>query len=576
MKDLIMFSHSSSIAHGQHFTLQSIIEESCRTNSSHIALSYTDEEPIHYSDLKRQIDHLSGFLKNQGVTHGDRVAILGENSPQWGIAYFAITTMGSIAVPILPDFNTNEIHHILGHSGCKVIFISERYYHKIEDLDFTEFNSVILLNDFSIINPLTSKATLRQLISEGSKELGKIKNLVLSLAGFIPKEIKEDDIASIIYTSGTTGHSKGVMLTHKNIVWNALTSSKIPDFNSGDRMLSILPLAHVYECTLGLVIPIMCGSSVYYIKKPPTAAVLLPALEMVKPTAMLTVPLIIEKMYKTRILPEIKKRFLVRLVYKFPVVRKRIHKIAGNKLKETFGGAMKFFGIGGSGLAPEVERFLRDAQFPYAIGYGLTETSPLIAGANAEKTRYRSTGPIVPGLEVRIENQDSKTGIGEIVVRGPSIMKGYYRDPGLTEKVLSGDGWFHTGDLGSFDKDGYLYINGRLKNVILGASGENIYPEVIESVINRLDIVLESLVYQDEGQLIARVHLDYEKLDVEFSDLDLTESQARERIEQLCEDIKKQVNEQVSTFSRISRVIEQTEPFEKTPTQKIKRYLYAT
>ncbi|MGD1046808.1 MAG: AMP-binding protein [Bacteroidota bacterium] len=570
-----MFSHYSDRTDQQHFTLQRIIEESCQKNSSHIALSYTDEEPISYSDLKRQIDHLSGFLKNQGVAHGDRIAILGENSPQWGIAYFAITTMGAVVVPILPDFNTSEIHHILRHSGSKVIFISERYYYKIEDLDFTEFNSVILLNDFSIINPETSKATLRQLIAEGSKELRKIRNLVLNFAGFIPKEIKEDDIASIIYTSGTTGHSKGVMLTHKNIAWNAIASSKIPDFNENDRMLSILPLAHVYECTLGLVVPIMCGSSVYYVKKPPTAAVLLPALEMVKPTAMLTVPLIIEKMYKTRIIPEIRKRFLVKLVYKFPLVRKRIHKIAGNKLKETFGGSMRFFGIGGSALAPEVERFLCEAEFPYAIGYGLTETSPLIAGTNAKKTRYRSAGPIVPGLEVRIENQNPKTGIGEIVVRGPSVMKGYYRDPGLTTKVLSPDGWFHTGDLGSFDKSDYLYINGRLKNVILGPSGENIYPEAIESIINRLDIILESLVYQDEGQLVARVYLDYEKLDIEFSDLGLTESQARERIGQLCEDIKRRVNEQVSSFSRLARIIEQTEPFEKTPTQKIKRYLYA-
>ena len=570
-----MFSQNMDRTDQHRFTLQRILEESCQKNSSKIALSYTDEEPICYSDLKRQIDHLSGFLKNQGVTYGDRVAILGENSPQWGIAYFAITTMGAIAVPILPDFNPSEIHHILGHSGCKVIFISERYYYKIEELDLAEFTSVILLNDFSIINPAMSKATLLQLIAEGGKELRKIKNLVLSLTGFIPTEIKEDDIASIIYTSGTTGHSKGVMLTHKNIVWNAFASSKIPDFNENDRMLSILPLAHVYECTLGLVVPIISGSSVFYVKKPPTPAVLLPALETVKPTAMLTVPLIIEKMYKTRILPEIKKRFLVRLVYKFPVIRKRIHKIAGDKLKETFGGAMRFFGIGGAALAPEVERFLRDAEFPYAIGYGLTETSPLIAGANAENTRYRSTGPVVPGMEVRIENQDSKTGIGEIVVRGPSIMKGYYRDPGLTAEVLSSDGWFRTGDLGSFDKNGYLYINGRLKNVILGPSGENIYPEVIESVINRLDIILESLVYQDEGQLVARVYLDYEKLDVEFSALSLTESQARERIGHLCEEIKKQVNEQVSSFSRLARVIEQTEPFEKTPTQKIKRYLYA-
>lgn len=570
-----MFSQHGGKANQQPFTLEHIVEESCRKNSLRIALSYTDEKPIIYSELKRQIDHLSSFLKNQGVTYGDRIAILGENSPQWGIAYFAITTMGAIVVPILPDFNTSEIHHILGHSGSKVIFISERYYHKIEDLDFTEFNSVILLDDFSIINPATSKATLRQLIAEGSKELRKIKNLVLSLAGFIPKEIKEDDIASIIYTSGTMGYSKGVMLTHKNLVWNALASSKIPDIDVNDRMLSILPLAHVYECTLGLVLPIMCGASVYYVKKPPTTAVLLPALEMVKPTAMLTVPLIIEKMYKTRILPEIKRRLLVRLIYKFPVIRKRIHKIAGNKLKEMFGGAIRFFGIGGASLAPEVERFLRESEFPYAIGYGLTETSPLIAGANTEKTRYRSTGPIVPGLEVRIENQDAKTGIGEIVVRGPSIMKGYYRDPDQTAKVLSSDGWFHTGDLGSFDKNGYLYINGRLKNVVIGPNGENIYPEVIESIINRSDIVLESLVYQDEGQLVARIYLDYEKLDVEFSDLGLTELHAREHIRQLCEDIKKQVNKQVSSFSRLTRVIEQTEPFEKTPTQKIKRYLYA-
>jgi long-chain acyl-CoA synthetase len=570
-----MFSPYSGKPELQRFTLQRIIEESCRNNSANIALSYTDEEPILYSDLKRQIDHLSGFLRNQGVTHGDHVAILGENSPQWGIAYFAVTTMGAVVVPILPDFNTSEIHHILNHSESKVIFISERYYYKVEDLDFTEFNSVILLNNFSIINPTMSKATLRQLIEDGSKELRKIKNLVLSLAGISPKEIKEDDIASIIYTSGTTGHSKGVMLSHKNIVWNAIASSKIPDFKPDDRMLSILPLAHVYECTLGLVIPILCGSSVYYIKKPPTAAVLLPALEKVRPTAMLTVPLIIEKMYKMRILPEIKKRFLVRLAYKFPAVRKRIHKLAGDKLKETFGGAMRFFGVGGSALAPEVERFLREADFPYAIGYGLTETSPLVAGANAENTRYRSTGPVVQGLEVRIENQDVKTGIGEIVVRGPSIMQGYYHDPGLTAEVLSQDGWFHTGDLGNFDKNGYLYIKGRLKNVIIGPSGENIYPEAIESVINRNDIILESLVYQHEGQLVARVYLDYEKLDLEFSDLGLTESQARKRIGQICEDIKRQVNEQVSSFSRLARIIEQSEPFEKTPTQKIKRYLYA-
>jgi long-chain acyl-CoA synthetase len=457
-----------------------------------------------------------------------------------------------------------------------VVFVSERYFHKIEDLDFTEFRSVILLDDFSIINPKTSKATLRQWIADGGKELRKIKNLALRLAGRVKKKVQEEDLACIIYTSGTAGHSKGVMLTHKNVVWNALASSRIPDIDEHDRFLSILPLAHVYECTLGLILPLLCGASVDYVRKPPTAAVLLPALQSVRPTAMLTVPLIIEKMYKTRILPEINRRGLLRMAYRFPFVRKRINRAAGRKLHATFGGALRFFGVGGASLAPDVEQFLREARFPYAIGYGLTETSPLLAGSNASKTRFRSTGPLLAGVEVRIQDPDATSGIGEIVARSPGIMKGYYRDPEQTGEVLTPDGWFHTGDLGKFDADGYLYICGRRKNVILGPSGENIYPEVLESIINRSNVVLESLVSQDQGQLIARVFLDYEKLDAVFAAQNLTETEVKNRIQELLENLRKEVNEQVSSFSRLARVIEQLEPFEKTATQKIKRYLYTT
>ncbi len=569
-----MFSSIINKPTDDNLTIQKYFNNSCQKHSIKTALSYTDDEPITYSELKKQVEHLSGFLKNQGAVAGDRIAILGENSPQWGIAYFAITTMGAIVVPILPDFHPSEVHHILRHSDSKIVFISERFYHKIEDLDFTEFNCIVLLNDFSIINPTTSKATLRQLLAEGNKELRKIKNLVLSLGGIITHDIKEDDVASIIYTSGTTGHSKGVMLTNKNIIWNAIASNKLPNINENDRMLSILPLAHVYECTLGLILPIISGASIYYLKKPPTATVLIPALQQIKPTAILTVPLIIEKMYKSRILPEVKKRFLIRFAYKLPAIRKKINNLAGKKLKDTFGGKLRFFGIGGASLSPEVERFLIEAEFPYAIGYGLTETAPLIAGSNAGHTRFRSTGLVVTGLEVRIENPNQKTGIGEIIVRGPSIMKGYYRDPERTKEILSDNGWLQTGDLGNFDNDGYLYIRGRLKNVILGSSGENIYPEAIESIINKSDVVLESLVYQDEGQLVARVFLDYEKLDVEFQNKNFNESQSRETIKRLLEEIRTNVNEQVSTFSRLARIIEQTEPFDKTPTQKIKRYLY--
>ncbi|MCX6149712.1 MAG: AMP-binding protein [Ignavibacteriales bacterium] len=559
-----------------NLTLTQLLKESCARFSDLTALSFTDEQPITYSDLFSQVNHLIEFLRNRGIEHGEKVAILGENSPQWAIAYFAVTTMGAVVVPVLPEFNISEIHHILRHSGSKVIFVSERYYYKIEELEFSEFSSIILLNDFSIITPQTSKATLRKLIADRSKELYKIRNLVFNLVGIKQKQVNEENLASLIYTSGTMGHSKGVMLTHKNLVWNALASSKIPHFNSNDRMLSVLPMAHVYECTLGLILPIMCGVSIYYIKKPPTPAVLLPALLQVKPTALLTVPLLIEKIYRTKVIAEIRKKRLLRMAYKFPAVRKRINKIAGKKLKETFGGQVRFFGIGGSKLSAEVEKFLREAEFPYAIGYGLTETSPLVAGSDARDAKYRSTGPRVEGLEVEIENPNPETGIGEIIVRGPSVMKGYYNDDERTAEVLSSDGWFHTGDLGNFDKDGYLYIQGRLKNIILGSSGENIYPEVIESIINRSDEVLESLVYNEHGRLVARIYLDYEKLETEFSELKLTESEAKKQIEERLANLRKKVNEQVSSFSRIAHVIEQKEPFEKTPTLKIKRYLYTS
>lgn len=248
--------------------------------------------------------------------------------------------------------------------------------------------------------------------------------------------------------------------------------------------------------------------------------------------------------------------------------------MAGRKLLATFGGQLKTFCIGGAALSSEVEKFLREAEFPYAIGYGLTETSPLVAGTNVQLTRYRSTGPALPGVEIKIDHADPKTGEGEILVRGETVMQGYFHDPDRTADVLTSDGWLKTGDLGFFDADKYLYINGRLKNVIVGASGENIYPEAIESVINRSAVVLESLVYQDQGALSARIHLDYEKLDLEFAEQHLGETQIHDHIAALLESIRRQVNEQVSSFSRIGKVIEQTEPFEKTPTQKIKRYLY--
>jgi long-chain acyl-CoA synthetase len=555
-------------------TLKLMLEESSIKYGEKAAVSFVDSEPISFSSYKKQVDQLVNFLKSRGVVLGDRVAILSENSPNWGIAYFAITSMGAIAVPILTEFHTSEIHHILQHCEAKAIFVSERLYPKIEELNAPSAKDLILIDNFSLIEPNTPKDILKDLIADGSKGLEKIKNLVLKFSGIVSDEVKEDDVASIIYTSGTTGHSKGVMLTHKNIIFDALATLKFVRFGVDDRSISLLPLAHVYECTLGLVIPIMGGATVYYLRKPPTAAVLLPALSSVKPTLILSVPLIIEKMYKARILPEIQKKKVVKLAYKVPSLRKKINRVAGKKLLKTFGGKLELFCIGGAALSSDVEMFLKEAGFPYAIGYGLTETSPLIAGTNQYKPKLLSTGPAVPGIELKIENPDPKTGEGEILVRGDVVMKGYYKDPEKTSEVIDKEGWFHTGDLGCFDKDNYLYIKGRVKNMILGPSGENLYPEIIESVVNRSQYVLESLVCKKENQLVSLVFLNYEKIDEDFQTSKKSQSEQKEIVISILKLIKEEVNNNVSSFSKLSKVIEQTEPFEKTPTQKIKRYLY--
>ncbi|HOF20931.1 MAG TPA: AMP-binding protein, partial [Bacteroidales bacterium] len=388
-------------------------------------------------------------------------------------------------------------------------------------------------------------------------------------------DVAGEDLASIIYTSGTTGRSKGVMLTHKNISFNALKGEMIQPVNTNDRFLSVLPLSHTYENTLGLILPMLGGSCVYYLRKPPTPPVLLPALEKVKPTVMLTVPLIIEKVYYNKILPSLTGKWLMKQLYSIPLIRKRLNRIAGAKLMKTFGGSLKFFGIGGSKLNRTVEKFLLEARFPYAIGYGLTETAPLLAGANPQKTVFDSTGPAIDEIELKINNPDPKTGEGEIWARGDNVMKGYYREPEMTAEVLTADGWFKTGDLGVFDSRNNLYIKGRLKNMIVGASGENIYPEEIESVINNFRFVLESLVIQQKGKLVAYVHLNMEELERKYRSLkqDL-EDRFEEKIQEFILELKEYVNTNVNKFSQINKVVLQPVPFEKTATLKIKRFLY--
>jgi len=539
-------------------TFPAMFNETLRKFGKQNAYAFAGEEPKSYERVNKEVLALIAFLEKNGIRPGDKVALLSSNMPNWAIAFFSVTFMGAIIVPILPDFSPTEVGNVLEHSGAKAIFISTALLTRIEGFKSEDLKTGILVEDFSLV-----------FSEKGSFEFD------LSAVPTKNYDVKEEDLASIIYTSGTTGRSKGVMLTHKNITFNALKGKVIQTMDENDRFLSVLPLSHTYENTLGLILPMLCGCCVYYLRKAPTPAVLIPAMEEVKPTVMLTVPLIMEKIYFNKIMPAFNDKLILKLLYKIPFFRKKLNEAAGKKLYKTFGGHLKFYGIGGAKLNRAVEKFLIEAKFPYAIGYGLTETAPLLAGANPGKSVFESTGPKIEGIELKINNPDKKTGEGEIWVKGPNVMKGYYKEPEMTKEVLTPDGWFKTGDLGTLDKKENLYIKGRLKNMILSSSGENIYPEEIESIINNFRFVVESLVVQQKGKLVAMVHINVEDLEKKYQHMkeDMAEK-FEEKKEELLSELKEYVNSQVNKFSQIQKIILQPMPFQKTATLKIKRFLY--
>lgn len=550
---------------GIKMTFPAMFNETLRKFGKNNAYAFVGEEPKSYERVNHEVQALIAFLEKNGICPGDRVALLSSNMPNWAVAYFSVTFMGAVVVPILPDFSPTEVGNVLEHSGAKAIFISTSLLTRIEGFKSEELKTGILVEDFSLV-----------FSKKGSSEFDSTA---------IPTgkyDVKEEDLASIIYTSGTTGRSKGVMLTHKNITFNALKGKVIQSMDNTDRFLSVLPLSHTYENTLGLILPMLCGCCVYYLRKPPTPAVLIPAMEEVKPTVMLTVPLIMEKIYFNKILPAFRDKLALRLLYKISFFRKKLNEAAGKKLYKTFGGNLKFYGIGGAKLNRVVEKFLIEAKFPYAIGYGLTETAPLLAGANPNKSVFESTGPKIEGIELIINNPDKKTGEGEIWAKGPNVMKGYYKEPEMTKEVLTPDGWFKTGDLGTLDENNNLYIKGRLKNMILSSTGENIYPEEIESIINNFRFVAESLVIQQKGKLVALVHINMEEMEKKYLGLkeDMTRQkedlsrQFDDKVEEVLRELQEYVNTHVNKFSQIQKVVLHPAPFQKTATLKIKRFLY--
>lgn len=547
------------------YTIPAMLQESVKKFAEKTSLVFAGEENYTYRQMGDDIARAAALLKQLGIEKGDKVAILSTNMPNWGVAFFSVSWAGATVVPILPDFHLNEIKTIIEHSEAKVMFVSGGLYKILDEEVKSLLNHLILVDNFAVIPKNTAPAELQNLEC----------SLTPSANDTPPEEVAEEDLASVIYTSGTTGNSKGVMLTHKNLMWTAEKSFTLQDISTEDRFISVLPLSHTFENTLGFLFPIKFGASVHYLRKPPVASVLLPALQKVKPTIMLVVPLIIEKVFKSNILPKFQKSPVTRFIYSLPPMRKVLHRVAAKKLYETFGGELRFFGIGGAKLDPTVERFLYEGKFPYAIGYGLTETSPLLAGAVGKNVRIGSTGIAMEGVQLRLGDADLKTGEGEIQAKGPNVMKGYYKAPEITKEVFTEDGWFKTGDKGWYDKNNFLYIKGRIKNMIVGASGENIYPEEIESVINKMRFVLESLVVEKKGKLVAMVHLNMEEVEQNFKHMKAEAQQyIQEKSDEILKEIHKKVNTQLNKFSRIQQVVLHPKPFEKTPTKKIKRFLY--
>jgi len=556
-------------------TLKALFENSIDVYATRPALQFVDGNVLSYEALGKEVASIQAVLKEYGIKAGDRVALYSENMPNWVAVYFAVTTMGAVIVPILPDFHTSEAMHIAIHAECKAAFISQKLFETmIDEIQPPNMNLLVILDRLYVLDKLSTPSKIDKVIQKSGEQLSKAMDKIRKEK----KEeeaivIQEEDMAAIIYTSGTTGSSKGVMLSHSNLVFDATAAQKVVDIYPEDKFLSVLPLAHTFECTVGMIIPLLNGASIHYIQKVPTPTVLIKAMATVKPEFMLTVPLIIEKIYKNKVLPNFQKNIVIKTLYSIPFFRKKLNKIAGKKLIETFGGNIRFFGIGGAGVSPIVEAFLREAEFPYCIGYGLTETSPFLAGTNPEKTKYKAIGPVIPGVEFDLREKNEK-GIGTLWARGPIVMMGYYKDPDKTAEVLDEDGWFNTEDIGYIDEDGYFFMSGRAKNIIVGPSGENIYPEQIEAAINAHNLVADSLVYDNEGVLTARIYLDYDKLDEVYGVRQKTETKMREKVVEILEEIRAEVNVSVSSFSRIKKIVEQREEFVKTPTKKIKRYLY--
>lgn len=544
-----------------------IYEESFKANWELPALTdYSKNVTFTYGDIAREIARIHLLFRECQIRRGDKIALIGKDSARWCIVYMAAVTYGAIIVPILQDFNPNDVHHIINHSESVFLFTSDRIWETLEEEKIADVRGVFSLSDFRCLHQRDGESIQKFLKTVDDRMEEKYPG------GFTKNDIRyadlpNDKIVLLNYTSGTTGFSKGVMLTGNNLAGNVVYAESLHLLERGERELCFLPLAHAYSCAFNFLLPLAVGAHVYLLGKVPSPKILLKAFEEVKPNIILTVPLIIEKIYRKMILPQLSKRSM-RVALNIPFLDDRIYAQIKKKFTDAFGGRFREVIIGGAALNGEVEEFLHKIKFPFTVGYGMTECGPLISYDHADDFVPTSCGQVLKGImEVRIDSDDPYAKVGEIQVRGENVMKGYYKNEEATRAVFTDDGWFRTGDLGTIDADHRIFIRGRSKTMILGPSGQNIYPEEIEAKLNNLPFVMESLVVEKSGKLVALVYPDYDMAD--------STGISHEDLPVVMEENRLALNKTVAPFETVAEIQLYPNEFEKTPKKSIKRYLYS-
>lgn len=534
-------------------------KESMMANWDHIAFTDYGGNSYTYADVANHIYYLHNLYKRLGIKAGDKIAIYGKNSSNWAISYLSIITYRAVVVPILPNFTANELHHLVNHSESIVLFVSESLWEEVDPSVMHKLRVAISLEDFS------PKFTRSNADADLIVKYGTLTKNQPNKSKITCTPPPNNTLFAIIYTSGTTGFSKGVMLTHNNITANIVYARTNMPLKPGDKILSFLPLAHAYGCAIEFLYPFTLGCHITFLGRAPSPQILIKAFGEIKPRLILSVPLILEKIYKTKLKPVLQER-KIKLMMSIPVLEKVVQKKLREKLMNVFGGNFIELVIGGAALNEEVQIFLRKIKFPFTVGYGMTECGPLISYAPWYENRLNSAGRCVDTLEMKIDSDRPETEAGEIMVKGENVMIGYYKNEEATRSAIDDEGWLHTGDLATMDSDGFIYIKGRSKSMILGPSGQNIYPEEIESMINNWPYVLESLVVERKNQLVALICPDLEVMDkdkIQESGLAAIFNRYRE-----------EMNKRIPNYMNVARIEIYQGEFEKTPKRSIKRFLY--